>query len=353
MTSAKTQTYKTTRVWRWARDSWIGAMVRTSRSVAHESLGWLRCGQFPIPDTTALTRSIESLRAALPDSNNRGDQDAPIFLLSTGWRAGSTLLQRILLTDPHLLLWGEPLGEMGLISRIAEMVNDSLSQRDLKLWHEQDSRALSSLTTSWIATLTPPGSDLRAALRSMLDQWLGVPARRLGFTRWGLKEVRLGAAEAVLLSWLFPKARFVSISRHPYDCYRSFTDSGWRHLYYRHPEVRIDSAVAFAQHWNRIARGWCDLPAGFPIFHIRYEDLARGKVDFRELEVFLGIEIKENIALSSSIGGTAVRGRLNWLERTIIAREASEGMRKLGYSKSVEDNNTQTRMLHTEASPSS
>jgi hypothetical protein len=70
---------------------------------------------------------------------------------------------------------------------------------------------------------------------------------------------------------------------------------------------------------------------GFPAFHIKYEDLINGKVDFRELESWLGIEIKEEMALSASVGGTAVRGRLNWYERLIIKREAAAGMHALGY----------------------
>jgi hypothetical protein len=71
---------------------------------------------------------------------------------------------------------------------------------------------------------------------------------------------------------------------------------------------------------------------GFPSFHIKYEDLTHGKVDFRKLESWLGIEIKENVALSVAVGGTAKRSRLSWCERLIITREAAAGMRALGYT---------------------
>jgi hypothetical protein len=97
--------------------------------------------------------------------------------------------------------------------------------------------------------------------------------------------------------------------------------------------VHVDSAAGFARHWNRVAVSWSELPEGFPSIHVKYEDLINGKVDFRELESWLGIKVKEDVALSASVGGTAVRNRLNWYERLIIGHEAAAGMRALGYSK--------------------
>jgi hypothetical protein len=72
---------------------------------------------------------------------------------------------------------------------------------------------------------------------------------------------------------------------------------------------------------------------GFPCLHIKYEDLTNGRYDFRKLESWLGIEIRENIALSVVVGQTAVRQRLSWFERLIISYEAGPGMKALGYSR--------------------
>jgi hypothetical protein len=66
---------------------------------------------------------------------------------------------------------------------------------------------------------------------------------------------------------------------------------------------------------------------------LKYEDLIVGKVDFRKLESWLGIEVKEKVALDVSVGGTAKRSRITWYERLIIAREAAEGMKALDYAK--------------------
>jgi hypothetical protein len=287
-----------------------------------------------------LAESIAAIPVrALDSATENSDTEAPIFLLSTSQRAGSTLLQRILVTDSRVLLWGEPLSQAGLISRITEAVSAPVHPLNLELWRNQGKPASSSLPTSWIGLLHPPGDDFRLALRSFFDRWLGESARELGFTRWGFKEIRLGATEATLLHWLYPNAKFIILSRHPYDCYRSLADAiDVGELFdYDHPTgICIDSAVRFARYWNRIAVSWSQLPAGFPFVFIRYEDLISGKFDFRKLESWLGIEIRENVALSVSLGGTAKRSRLNWYERLIIDREATAGMQALGYSKHID-----------------
>jgi hypothetical protein len=206
----------------------------------------------------------------------------------------------------------------------------------LEQWRNEGKATSSSLPTSWINILFPPGDDFRLALRSLFDRWLCEPARKRGFNRWGFKEVRLGATEATLLHWLYPNAKFIILSRHPYDCYRSLVDSNWHVCWDRHSHIVINSAVSFARYWNRIAVSWSQLPAEFPSFFIRYEDLTSGNFDFRKLESWLGIEIRENVALSVSVGGTAKRSRLSWYERLIIDREARAGMQALGYSKQAD-----------------
>jgi hypothetical protein len=328
------ESYKQTWAWQALRASGMGEFVRAWRGCRREFWAWLRCPSVVLPDVKHFTGSLAVLRSQASDqANTEDDADAPIFVLSTGWRAGSTLLQRILATDPRLLLWGEPMGEMTIISAIADMIAHSISPRNLQLWKDQPDPTSPGLSTSWVANLYPPSDDFRLALRGFFDRWLRAPARERGFTRWGLKEVRLGATEAVLLHWLYPNAKFVIISRHPYDSFRSLADAQWDPVYYRYPDVCVDSAASFARHWNRLAVSWSELPAGFPAFHIKYEDLIGGKVDLRKFESWLGIELKEGVALSVSVGGTAKRSHLSWYERLIIAHEAGAGMRVSGYSQ--------------------
>ena len=334
MNLSKTQAYKETRAWTWARETWLGEWSRACRRCHHELWCWAKEEKISLPSLEQLTKSIGVLEEGSSSAAHAENQaESPIFLLSTGWRAGSTLLQRILVTDSRLLLWGEPLGEMTIASRIAETVSSSISARNLQLWKNQHDPNSPELSTSWVANLYPAGSNFRSGLRSLFDQWLREPAEGRGFARWGFKEVRLGATEAYLLHWLYPNAKFVIISRHPFDAYRSLADAGWGEVYYRYPDVSVDSAAVFAKLWNRLAVSWSQLPSSFPAFHIKYEDLIAGKIDFRELERWLGLKIRESVALRTSVGGTAKRAQLAWYERLIISREAAQGMRALGYSK--------------------
>ncbi|HEV2305468.1 MAG TPA: sulfotransferase, partial [Candidatus Acidoferrales bacterium] len=258
--------------------------------------------------------------------------EAPIFLLSTGMRTGSTLLQRILVTDPCLLLWGEPMGEMNIAALLSQMLSDFMSPEFFDYRQRQPSPGSPDLAKSWIPHLHPSNDNFRLGLRSLFNRWLGQPARQHGFSRWGFKEVRLDATAAVLLRWLYPNAKFILLTRHPFDCYRSFADGGSNDHYVQHPGVLINSAASFAGEWNRIAVSWSQLPSDFPAMQVRYEDLVSGNFDFRRLESWLGIRLNESEALLQKVGGSAFRPRLHAYERWIISREAAPGMRALGYS---------------------
>jgi hypothetical protein len=355
--ASKRPKFKESRLWIWARDSkagdwvraerkwrhelpttvgeplaeWVTEQITAGKKWSHELTAWARCRPIQLPTVSQLAQGLAALDVPDSDAAENNSTESPVFLLSIGWRAGSTLLQRILVTDPSLLLWGEPLGEMTLVTKVAQMMSHAISPTNLGLWRNQEDPNSGELATSWVANLYPSSGDFRSALRGLFDRWLGAPARERGFTRWGFKEVRFGAAEAYLLHWLYPNAKFVLISRHPYDCYRSLADSKWEGVYYRYPDVGIDSVASFARCWNDIALSWQQLPEGFPCLQIRYSDLIGGKVDFRKLESWLNLEIRENIALKASVGGTAKRHRINWCERMIIADVAKHGMRALGY----------------------
>ena len=98
---------------------------------------------------------------------------------------------------------------------------------------------------------------------------------------------------------------------------------------------RVTALTTRLQLWqpNRVALSWSELCPDFPAFHIKYEDLIGGKVDFRKLESWLGIDIREDAALAVFVGRTARRHRLGWCERWIISHEAAAGMDALGYTK--------------------
>ena len=257
--------------------------------------------------------------------------EEPVFVLATGWRSGSTLLQRILCTDRRLLLWGEPFGRMALLPRLVEMVSGVSAGWPPPSYYI-DRRPDEPLELSWIANLFPPTEAFRAGLRALFDDWLARPARERGFTRWGFKEVRLGAAEALVLSWIYPRARFVVLTRDPRDAYRSLKASApdwW--VYARWPDQRIDCATSFARHWNRLAASWAGASQELEPVRVRYEEMVAPGFDFAGLGEAIGLELEPAGALAARIGGTAGSAGLGALERWLIVRQARVGMRAMGY----------------------
>lgn len=295
--------------------------------------------RFAYPSLQALDEAlavISDATAGPAPAREQREQESPVFVLATGWRSGSTLVQRILGTDPSLLLWGEPLGRLALLPRVAEAlcaVTRAWPPPDFWL---HSTPAPGALARSWVANLYPPGPDLRAALQALVLEWLALPARSHGFPRWGLKEVRYGAAEARLLRWLFPRARFVVLVRNPLDSYRSLSRAlpagkTWG-MYSRWPDLPLGGAASFARHWNRLTTSWLLPLPGADIRIVRYEDLVAGRVDFRDLEAYCGLRLDERAALGMPLGRTEDRGGLHPHEKWIIRREARRGLEAFGYA---------------------
>ncbi|MGQ0721175.1 MAG: sulfotransferase [Candidatus Eiseniibacteriota bacterium] len=279
------------------------------------------------PTVADVQRALAAFERVAGPSPFADDGDDPVFLLAVSWRTGSTLLQRVLMTDPSLLVWGEPWGRMALLPRLTEAVR-ALGEDWPPTRYLITEMTADPTQTFLAADLYPPGQDFRAGLREMLGRWLAAPARERGYRRWGFKEVRLGAAEACLLHWLYPKARFLALLRNPLHAYRSCKN--WN-LWYRWPESPVSSAAAFGRHWSRLAMSWKDAPPDFPVRVVKYEDVASGALDFRALEAELGLRLDEAKALGARVGARPNPAVLTRTEAAVLAEEAREGMAAWDY----------------------
>src|SRR5262245_45371815 len=90
------------------RRSWLGDFARQT---------WLRVRSRRWADPSAADVAA-ALAAIDPSPPPDHDPEEPVFLLATGWRTGSALVQRILATDPSLFLWGEPFGRVAILPRL-------------------------------------------------------------------------------------------------------------------------------------------------------------------------------------------------------------------------------------------
>jgi hypothetical protein len=254
----------------------------------------------------------------------------PIFLLAAGWRSGSTLLQRLIVSSGEALVWGEPYGRAGILPALARatMTFQPDWPADAAIAGEHPLRS-ASLHEQWIANLYPEPRSLRAALRALLDELLMTPAKRRGFARFGLKEVRLSATDAEWLEWLYPDARFVFLVRNPWDAWASMKGHTW---YWRWPDHPVSTAHSFAQVWSGLLatfRHW-QRPSG--VF-LRYEDLRRPDFDLDPLREHLRLA-----RIDSSVRATTIRGLaqpplpLDAQEIAEIAATAGALAATLGYS---------------------
>jgi hypothetical protein len=262
--------------------------------------------------------------------------DSPIFIASIGWRSGSTLLQRVLMTDPSVMIWGEPLERMLLISQLTNAVAtvDASWPRPDAWLH---SRGDGDLARQWIATLYPDPGRLKAGIRALIDAWLADAAKARGYARWGAKEVRWSGADGLLLRWLYPDARFLVIARHPVRTYYSMRNFGavplGAGLAARWPEPVTPFETAYGRLWNELALSWLAVAERLGAQLLRYEDLVEGRVDVAALGASLGLALDPRAAMEARVGGSAYGVMITDDEKTGVNAATAEGRAGFQYSE--------------------
>lgn len=279
------------------------------------------------PGILAGMRRLQALCPA--DATN--DPESPIFLLSAGWRSGSTMLQRLIMSDSSVLIWGEPYDECGLIQVLAESMKAFRPN-----WPPQeyyyDGTPPNQLSGEWIANLFPSLEEWRRGQRALFDTMFAEPAHRAGAARWGIKEVRLGAEHCAYLRWLYPRARFVLLYRDPLEAYRSYCRYG-RSWYDTFPNRPVFTATAFGRHWRKLMEGFLRDAKALDALVIRYEDLVSGKTSLDELDRFLDITVDHTL-LKTKVGSSERGGQkahVNALEKWLLRRAVAPVAADLGY----------------------
>lgn len=273
---------------------------------------------------------VEQFQKLCP-ADAANDPETPIFLLSAGWRSGSTLLQRLIMSDSRVLIWGEPYDECGLIQALADSMKAFRPG-----WPPQeyfyDGTPPNQLSGEWIANLFPSLEDWRKGQRALFDTMFAAPARQAGAVRWGIKEVRLSAEHCAYLRWLYPKASFVLLYRNPLEAYRSYCRYG-RSWYDTFPDKPVFTPTAFGTHWRELMQGFLGDAKVLDSLLIRYEDLVAGRAPLDELEAYLNITIDRTV-LKAKVG-TSERGgekaEVNTLERWLLRRAVAPVAEALGY----------------------
>ncbi len=276
----------------------IAAYVRGRRRLAAR---W-RDARRPEP---SVAEGIEALRSRfeLPDA-----EDDPVFVLSCGWRSGSTLLQRLVVSSGEVLVWGEPYRQADLVGRLAGAAatvgHPPPRRRDppaRRRCHPR--RAVRSLDRQPVPPPDPPARSPPGAPPPALRR----TGSRVGYPRWGFKEVRFGVDDALYLRLLFPRARIVFLHRNPYDAWASFRQNH-RGNHFRNGQ-RVWTARRFGQVWSQLVHDAVSRAHLVDALLVSYQDLVSGEA-LPALSHHLGVEVPA-AALDVRVGASRRRGALS------------------------------------------
>lgn len=295
--------------------------------------------------TPSISDGLQALqkRGGLPEF---GVGAAPVFLLSAGWRSGSTLVQRLLASDGTVLMWGEPYDHCGLIRSLSGSLRAFGEPwppvRPRGTWPPDPYFVRPDeppTERTWIANAYPALPDLLAAHRAFFDRLFDRPARQAGFGRWGIKAIRLHGEHADYLQALYPDARFVFLHRNPWDAWISYrrrhderSAAYW--WYWSWPDEPVSTAAHFARIWAASVASFRQWAPVLGAAVVAYEDVVTGDAT-PVLAEAAGVRISDKV-LRKRIGGSAADGSTAWVpdpaDLREIEREAGEAARELGYA---------------------
>jgi hypothetical protein len=188
--------------------------------------------------------------------------DSPILVLGSGHRTGSTLVQRLLISHPEVMIWGE---HGGFLRKLLE-ITDSLEWWATGAGAEGSRELDAGGHDGWIANAMPGPEVAQGAARAFVRALFEQPASARGRSRWGFKEVRMTQEHAGKLRRLFAGLTVIHITRDPRRMLSSL--DSWERMETWWPRRLTEEAVEF---WVTINESFLARPDW--VLSVRYEDV--------------------------------------------------------------------------------
>jgi len=198
----------------------------------------------------------------------------PHMIFSSGWRCGSTMLQRMLIAGlKDCVIWGEPWEEYEFHTTMMEQF---LQASDVHHHITQTRPNLETLPYSQTANMNPGFTQLWQAHREF---WLSLLwNRQFDTTNFGAKWVHADGTVLEYFKFLFPLLRPLILVRNPFDALESYMTAisgsgGWCRS--RRKGQWILAPQEFLKEWYRMAESFEWL-----------QGKAQSKDNWGELQVF-------------------------------------------------------------------
>jgi len=246
------------------------------------------------------------------------------------------LLQRTIIASGKALIWGESGGALHCVADAVKRYEQMLGPGKIRYEYgfggngaeefKQFEESGKEGVHKWIACMNPHEEIIVAAFKKLFENIYAEPALKLGYARWGVKEVVAGIDTALLLKRLYPEAKFIFLVRNPYACLLSIKRRNWMDQ-----KGEKDPLGFYANHWKTLATQF--RKAGFG-FYIRYEDLILKHDTLQSLMSYLEVEnIQEDFILRSRVDWAAENeDDLSWLEKLRVSNLLGDETAAHGYS---------------------
>jgi len=263
-------------------------------------------------------------------------KSTPTFILSAGMRSGSTLLQRMITASGEILIWGEAGGaldrfaeaEQGYRQMLApggQRFDGGLGGNGMKSFNAFKSASEDMRCESWTPCMNPPLSVIHDAYRKMFDELYARPAMDLGYSRWGVKEVRSGLDTADFLKQIYPEAHIIFLVRNPIKCLLSLK----RHNWMDHPGDK-HALEYYAHVWLKLASDFRHAKYGL---HVKYEDLITDPITQEKIMEYINVSSSDPSFVSRSLvkGNVKNDSKLSYWEMKRAKNIVFHEMKNYGY----------------------